>query len=453
LGSNFNCLQNTCTQCNSVVGNAYFVDPINGDDTGATGSGMSGATATSGCSFRTLTKALTVIGTPPTATTITIVGQSATTTALYAAGESFPITVPTNVTIKTKTGPVKLTVPESQTGFILGGNNASIQASSAAALTIDGATHTDSIGIEVAPGTNNSASLSYITVTNTGGDGIQVTSGTATLGAGISVTDAVANGINISGGTATINAGLSVIGAVANGINISGGTANIGAGVSVTTSTVNGLNISGGTVTIAVTAGQASTVFDSNGQFGIAVSGTGVLNITGAIPTSGTAVRTVSAKNNTGSNVYFTSTAASAIKYFYSYSSGEDGMKIAAGSEVQVRHSVFRKNAGNGIHIVGTTGSLDNIDLGTATSATGAGNNELQSAVTANKNTGAGICVQLNAAGTPTLHAQGNQFANIDCTTSTGAITKNATCASGIDLGITTYTDLTVTVHTENCTQ
>ena len=131
-------------------------------------------------------------------------------------------------------------------------------------------------------------------------------------------------------------------------------------------------------------------------------------------------------------------------------------MKIAAGSEVQVRHSVFRKNAGNGIHIVGTTGSFANIDLGTdATSATDAGNNELQSggANAANKNTGAGICVQLTAAGTPTLHVQGNQFANIDCTTSTGAITKNATCASGIDLGITTYTDLTVTVHTENCTQ
>ena len=457
LGANFNCLQNTCTQCNSVVGGAYFVDPINGDDTGATGSNMSGTSPTPGCSFRTLKQALTVIGAPTTATTITIVCQSASTTAL-ATGESFPITVPANVTIKTKTGPVKVTVPASKTGFKLNGDTATIQPNSAAPLTIDGASNASNIGIEVAPGTGSSASLSYITVTNTGGDGILVTSGTATLGAGISVTDAGANGINISDGTATINAGLSVIGANTNGIKISGtGAATIGAGVSVTNSGATGLDISGsGTAAITVTtATAASTVFDHNTLYGIAVAGTGVLTITGAIPTSGTAVRTVSAKNNTGSNVYFTSTAAavSAIKNFYSYGSGEDGMQIAVGSKVQVRHSVFRKNAGDGIHIVGATGSLASIDLGTdATSATDAGNNELQSAVTANKNTGAGICVQLTGTGTPTLNARGNQFANIDCTTSTGAITKNATCASGIDLGITASAGLSVTVDSLGCT-
>jgi hypothetical protein len=471
LGANFNCLQNTCTQCNSVVGNAYFVDPINGDDTGATGSGMSGTSPTPGCSFRTLTKAIDVITqsntvTAHSGTTITIVGQSATsTTSLYTTAvggitaEILPITVPANVIIKTNTGPVKLTVPANKTGFSLVGDNAGIVASSAAALTIDSpTTNTASIGVEVAPGDSNSASLSYITVTNTGGDGIQIKSGTATLGAGISVTDAGANGINISDGTATINAGLSVIGANTNGIKISGtGAATIGAGVSVTNSGATGLDISGsGTAAITVTtATAASTVFDHNTLYGIAVAGTGVLTITGAIPTSGTAVRTVSAKNNTGSNVYFTSTAAavSAIKNFYSYGSGEDGMQIAVGSKVQVRHSVFRKNAGDGIHIVGATGSLASIDLGTdATSATDAGNNELQSAVTANKNTGAGICVQLTGTGTPTLNARGNQFANIDCTTSTGAITKNATCASGIDLGITASAGLSVTVDSLGCT-
>jgi hypothetical protein len=379
LGANFNCLQNTCTQCNSVVGYAYFVDPINGDDTGATGSNMSGTSATPGCSFRTLTKAIDVIthsGAVPahSGTTITIVGQSATsTTSLYtvAAGgitaEILPITVPANVIIKTNIGPVMLTVPANKTGFSLVGDNAGIVATSAAALTIDGASHTGSIGVEVVAGASDTASLSYVKVINTKGDGIQVTSGTATLGAGITVTDAGANGINISGGTATINSGLSVIGAGTNGINISGGTANIGAGVSVTTSIDNGLNISGGTATITVTTNQTSTAFDSNGQYGIAVSGTGVLNIAGAIPATGNAVRTVSAKNNTGSNVYFHSTAAgSAVKYFYSYSSGEDGMKIVGGSKIQVRNSVFRSNHGDGIHIVsGTTSVLTDIDLGT----------------------------------------------------------------------------------------
>jgi hypothetical protein len=467
LGSNFNCLQNTCTQCNSVVGYAYFVDPINGDDTGATGSGMSGTTATPGCSFRTLTKAIDVITQSHTVaahsgTTITIVGQSATaTTSLYtvAAGgitaESLPITVPANVIIKTNIGPVMLTVPANKTGFSLVGDNAGIVATSAAALTIDGASHTGSIGVEVVAGASDTASLSYVKVINTKGDGIQVTSGTATLGAGITVTDAGANGINISGGTATINSGLSVIGAGTNGINISGGTANIGAGVSVTTSIDNGLNISGGTATITVTTNQTSTAFDSNGQYGIAVSGTGVLNIAGAIPATGNAVRTVSAKNNTGSNVYFHSTAAgSAVKYFYSYSSGEDGMKIVGGSKIQVRNSVFRSNHGDGIHIVsGTTSVLTDIDLGTDfTSTTDAGNNELQS--TGTKNTGAGICVELTVGtGSPALSAQGNKFSNNrDCKTYTGAITKNTDCTSGIDLGIIPHTSLTPSIDPAGCT-
>jgi hypothetical protein len=467
LGANFNCLQNTCTQCNSVVGNAYFVDPINGDDTGATGSNMSGTSTTPGCSFRTLTKAIDVIThsgavTAPAGTTITIVGQSATsTTSLYTTAvggitaEILPITVPTNVIIKTNTGPVKLTVPANKTGFSLVGDNAGIVASSAAALTIDSpTTNTASIGVEVAPGASHSASLSYITVTNTGGDGIQVKSGTATLGAGISVTDAGANGINISGGTATINAGLSVIGAGTNGIKISDtGAATIGAGVSVTYSGATGLDISGsGAAAITVTtASAASTVFDHNTLYGIAVADTGVLTITGAIPTSGTAVRTVSAKNNTGSNVYFNSTAASAIKYFYSYSSAEDGMQIVAGSNIQVRNSVFKANAHNGINIISsdTASVLTDIDLGTPSDP---GLNILQSATGSGPNLYAGLCVNLTkGTTTQTLNAAANLFAGKDCSaTASGlTITKSATCSAATNIGVAAGT---ITFVATNCT-
>jgi hypothetical protein len=468
LGSDFVCRQNTCTRCDSVAGNAYFVDPVGGDDTTATGSGTSGGTAATGCSFRTLTQALTVIGNPTTATTITIVGRTTGSTAVYTAGENPPIQVPANVTITTKTGPVTFTPGATKTGFILVGNNSGIAPISDARLTIQGGTGAGGKGIVVTTtNTTDVVKLQYVTVNNAGSDGIQITKGTANFLVGVSVTNAGANGINISGtGVATMNAGLSVTDAGAHGINVSGtGTANIGAGVTVTGSgttanPANGLNISGGgTATITVGASATSTAFDSNSQFGIAVADTGVLTITGAVPTTGSAVRTVSAKNNTDSNVRFDSTGTSSISYFYSYGSQADGLVITAGSDVQVRHSVFRGNAGDGIHVISSASSNDlgTIDLGTsATTAANAGNNELQSAVTANRNAGAGLCVQLTlAAAAAALNAMGNQFANgVNCTaTNPGAITKSAACTNGIDLGIDkTNGPASITVNTDACT-
>ena len=477
LGANFNCLQNTCTQCNSVVGNAYFVDPINGDDAGSTGSGMSGATATPGCSFRTLTKAIDVIThsgtvTAPTGTTITVVGRTSGPTSLYtvAAGggpaETLPIVVPANVTITTKTGSVTLTPGADKTGFTLIGDGAGIEASSDALLTIQGGTGAAGKGIVVTTATSaDVVNLKYVTVNNAGGDGIQITKGTANFLVGVGVTNVGANGINISGtGTATMNAGLSVTNAGSNGINISGtGTATIGAGVTVTGSgttanPANGLNISGsGTATITVGASASSTAFDSNTQYGIAVADTGVLTVAGAVPTTGNAVRTVSAKNNTSSNVHFasSSTTPSAINYFYSYGSTEDGLQIAAGSTIRVRHSVFRHNTGDGVHIISsaTSNILTNIDLGATTPAADVGNNELQNSSTTLRNGGAGICVSLTLATTSaqTLEARGNQFANVDCTVGTPALRKNGNCAQ-TDLGIDITDGPAVTVNTQGCT-
>jgi len=467
LGANFNCRQNTCTQCNAVTGNDYLVDPVDGDDTGATGSGMSGATAAPGCSFRTIKKALSVItasGTAPANTTITIVGRT-TATTLNAADEAPPIVVPANVTITTKTGPVTFTPGATKTGFTLVGHKAGIAPSSDAPLTIQGGTGTGGKGIVVnTANPGDIVTLKYVTVNNSGSDGIQIVKGTANFLVGVSVTNAGANGISISGtGAATMNAGLSVTDAGANGINISGtGAATIGPGVTVrgagtTANPANGLNISGtGTATITVGVSEASTAFDSNSQYGIAVADTGVLTIAGAVPTTGSAVRTISAKSNTSSNVYFASSSAtvSTIDYFYSYGSTEDGLQIAAGSTIRVRHSVFRKNAGDGIHITSvaasTTSILTDIDLG---STGDAGNNILQSGTGADQNTGAGLCVSLTTGSTAqTLNAKGNQFAGVNCTAGTPAIAKNATCTLGVDLGIILSTGPAVTVDTTTCT-
>ena len=59
-----------------MTGNSYFVDPINGNDLTANGSGRSGAAAAPGCAFKTITRAMQVIpATPPVGTKIILVGQ------------------------------------------------------------------------------------------------------------------------------------------------------------------------------------------------------------------------------------------------------------------------------------------------------------------------------------------------------------------------------------------
>ena len=51
-------MNNSCTGCTAATGNTYFVDPINGDDGTATGSGIAAGVATPSCSFKTVTHAL-----------------------------------------------------------------------------------------------------------------------------------------------------------------------------------------------------------------------------------------------------------------------------------------------------------------------------------------------------------------------------------------------------------
>ncbi len=55
-------MNNSCTGCSAATGNKYFVDPMNGDDGTATGSGIAAGVATPSCSFKTVTHALAVAG-------------------------------------------------------------------------------------------------------------------------------------------------------------------------------------------------------------------------------------------------------------------------------------------------------------------------------------------------------------------------------------------------------
>ncbi len=430
-GDSFFCRQNTCTSCDNATGNAYLVDPVGGNDSMATGSGTAVGVATAGCSFRTITRALQAIGSTPAAgTTITVVGRTTGTTSLYTVAatgdtsplETLPIQVPANVTIASKTGPIRLALGNNKIGFSLLGDKANLQPVAAAALTIDGTNHVSASGIVVTAGTGT-ANISNVTVTNTGDDGIQVTAGTAQIGSGVHVTGA---------GTAT--------------------------------SRQNGLLVSGATANIVVAAGDPNTSFEGNTQSGIAVTGAGVLNITGAAVTGGQ--RSVVVQNNVNGNVDFGQTPAantplSTIDGLYSWASTQgDGLRILGGSKIKVRNSVFLANGGNGIRIASAgaapaANGLAGIDLGTTGAATGnAGRNLLQAQAGSDPNVGAGICVDLaTGAGAQALTAVGNQFAGIDCMTSTAAIRTSTSCAGAVDLGVTQATDTTVTVNVSTCTQ
>jgi hypothetical protein len=78
-GANQTCVSN---QCPPVANNTYYVDPLNGSDAVATGSGATGGM----CAFKTLTHALAVIGSPKGATKVEILN---TATVGVSSGETF----------------------------------------------------------------------------------------------------------------------------------------------------------------------------------------------------------------------------------------------------------------------------------------------------------------------------------------------------------------------------
>src|SRR6185436_5201538 len=49
FGAGYACTNNSCSRCDAISGNTYFVDPVNGDDVAATGSGRSGGATLAGC--------------------------------------------------------------------------------------------------------------------------------------------------------------------------------------------------------------------------------------------------------------------------------------------------------------------------------------------------------------------------------------------------------------------
>jgi hypothetical protein len=429
FGPTYFCSANhVCSTCAGATGNQYFVDPIGGVDATATGSGKVGGTAVASCSFKTITRALQVIGnTPPAGTTITVVGVANNTTAL-AAAEHLPILVPANVKIATSVGPISVVLPADGSGFALAGDGASIAAATVAPLSIDGANHTSGMAIAVAPGAGKVTALSNVAIKNTGDDGIAVMNGTLNIGAGVTVTSA---------------------------------------GHATATGRRSGIHVAGGVVNIAVPAAETPSTFNANTLHGIEVSGLGVLNIVGVpvILPDVTGAGTVVASSNSRTNIFIGQTPGMApslgtLDGVVAWNSTNGaGIEIVAGSKVKLRNSVSLDNATDGVLISTADAtvageSVSDIDLG---AAGGFGHNVLQDTAGAadHPNTGAGICVALDPnSGAQSLAAAGNLFAGpLDCSKPTpgAGLKKAATCANHVDEAIVPATGTTATIVSSNC--
>jgi hypothetical protein len=436
MGANFTCSNNTCTQCELAAGNQYFVDPVNGSDSIGTGSGKAGGAAMGKCAFRTLTRAMRWIGeNAPSGTTITIVGAASGTTDVYSvapAGSTEPpeaavVEVPANVKITTSKGAIRWKLPKDAIALRFVGNNASLAPIDAARLTIDGNGDTSGSGVVFnLDSTAGTATITNVTIQNTGDDGVRVLKGKGVVGPGVTISDA---------GTATNKQ---------SGILVTAGTAEV----------------RGGT-------GNNKTILQNNKEYGISVTGTGEVNVINGAPDITPAPSgdgTIIVRGNASGGVFIAQAGANLrmndITGLVSWNNAGPGLKVLGGSKLKLRKSVLLSNTGSGLVINQTDATAagndtTGIDLGKAFDA---GANILQMATAAgtHPNTESGLCVVLAA--TQNAHvvsALGNVFSGPrNCATANpGKITTSAVCADKVDLALPVVAGTTVTVDTTSCTQ
>jgi hypothetical protein len=384
------CIASLCTACEGVTfssGNTvYFVDPVNGTDSNATGSGRAGGQAANACAFKTITRALQVIGSPTQASgaIVKVRGNAGT-----ASGEVFPISVPQYVVIQGATAPVTVTVAAGKVGFNFVGTGAILKD-----LVIEGGGTSD-VGVRL-PTADATATLDGVTVQNTGATGVDVLSGTLTLLAGTTV--------QLSGTTQSRQTGITVEGT--------------------------------GQLVVKLTTGRVSVI--RNTARGIRVLERGSVDLEGVVtsntsstPTSYSGTIVVSQNNDANIELNQTGTPhpSNTLKGVLATGSvTSDGLLILGGTAASVRKSVFVGNGLSGIHLSHTgtktngVNDLSAVDLGKANDP---GLNVVQGANDQLNNKSAGICINVDPATTQAVSAQGNIFAVADCSTTTATLTKN----------------------------
>jgi hypothetical protein len=395
LGNSAVCTSgHTCSTCQTVAGKDYLVDPVNGSDTGSTGS----ATPSPSCAFKTITRALQFIGPGAVAgTTITVVGGATSgASVIVKAGETFPIVVPANVTIIGKDF-VTIEPSAATTGFLLGA-----PASGLKHLTLDGGAHTAQSGVGVQAGSADTTTLVDVDVRNFLGDGIVVAGGILTIGSGVTSTDngttqQRANGLHVANRMGV--AGSVFINLPTDPVSFSNNAAS-----GITVDGQSSVSLSGAPGTL----GAGSIVANGNQQNGI------VINQSGAAPNLNVIAGVVAWANQ-----------------------GGYGLSIVGGSNVRLRNSYLLSNNNAGVLLlpVGNNADVSKIDLGTMASP---GKNVVQASLGNGPNLGGGICMLFAANAGAQLNAMGNIFAGPrDCSVAVPGIIsggRNVACANRVDV-------------------
>ena len=395
LGNNYVCNNHICTQCPAASGNTFYVDPVGGSDGVGTGS------SAPGCAFKTITRALTVIGAGAAAGTRVLVLPRATI-SVATNGESFPLDVPAQVTISGSGGRLKVAVPANTDGFHL-----SHPGSGLSSMIIDGQNHVASYGIYVSSGADATTRVSDLDVQNMALDGIRLV-GNAVL--------TIADGVqSITHGTLTRPAdGLSVTDQAHVKINVTSGT---------------GVHL------------------DHNAGRGIYVTKAASIDVSGTPSVNSVGKGTLTVSSNNGVGVWIEQTPSAnlqtnLINGLVVWANGSHGLRIVAGSSARLRSSLVLANAGSGVfvstYVNGFTRSSDTskIDLGTTTGPS-YGANTLQAALGSNPNAGAGVCLSVDRTAGSVLNAVGNIFAGpTNCATSNGILRTNSRCNGSVDYSV-----------------
>ena len=252
----------------------------------------------------------------------------------------------------------------------------------------------------------------------------------------------------------------------------------MGAGVVVSGSNADGIDVTGGAANISNASGT-QTLFTGNASYGIEVGTLGSLSITGTPASVPSNSGTVVTNFNTLAGIRINQTPGAAglvtnnINGLVSWGNTSDGMTLLGGSLAKVRNSIFLGNGRYGVMVGGADlqsgDDVSKLDLGKAGDP---GKNYLQTPLGAlGTNATTGLCVALancttfgtnpcRSGGGPitaNLSAEGNFMVSLatphvqlDCSTSTAAITKG-TCTSGNSDGITTAFGVTTTVDIAGC--
>jgi hypothetical protein len=400
LGTSYaTCSHNVCTTCPLATGANYQVDPANGSDLSGTGDDT-----TPGCAFKTITRALEVIGTPLFATRITVLGPSSVND-----GEAFPIELPGLVSVTTSAGAVTVSVPAGTPGFSLAAPSSGLSGGPSAPLTISGQSNTATYGIVATTGSQPTTQVANLIVTGFLDDGILVEKGgILSIGPGV---------------TSTLNG--------------------------IASARKAGLHVKGtGEAIVNVPVASAPTHFDQNTNHGIFVEENGFIELTGAVTSATSGTGTITTNGNYAAGIWIAQTPGAPpqniIRGVVSFgATNGNGMHFVTGSNVRVRDSVSLGNQASGILVSSTAANSDisAIDLGNPTGPD-FGNNTLQEPLGAANNGNAGICLDVRANAGILLGA-GNIFGNSDCATNDSPLAfnrsgcGNSACSGVCDIGVT----------------